>query len=113
MSVECRLASDEARVEGSSENYFRLAPLAWNAFRRVRREPIDDAFHARLEIPRNREVEHARALRAAVLEVVHGPPGCEDEGAARRVDPAAVEQEAHRPLDDVEDVVLLVAVSAR
>src|SRR5262245_42988226 len=60
--------------------------------------------HRRLERTRV-EVEDAGAGVAAVLEVVDDAAGDQHEGAARGVDPAVAEAEAHRALEHVEDVV--------
>ena len=43
--------------------------------RRVVAEPVDDARHVRFEVAGMRDVQHAGASRAAVLEVVGRPPG--------------------------------------
>src|SRR5262249_1311964 len=52
-------------------------------------------------------------IRAAILEIVRHPAGCEHERPARSVDPAIAEQDAHGSFDHVEDVVFFVRVSPR
>ena len=53
------------------------------------------------------------ALRGPVLEVVRHAAGREDERPRWGVNPAIAQQDAHGPLDHVEDVVLVVGVRAR
>ena len=93
----------------------------WLASRRVRRagggggaraEPLGDPLHVRLEVAGHRDVERARPLGGAVLEVVCAASGRDHQRPLRGVDPRAAQEEAHRPLDHEEDVVFLVAVGA-
>src|ERR671911_300857 len=80
--------------------------LAW----RVVGEPLDDGRHVLLEGSRSGEVQDARALGAAVLEVVGHAARYQDERALGRVDPAVADLEGHGPVDDVEHVVLGMGV---
>src|SRR5262245_29083184 len=80
---------------------------------RMLREPAHDVRHLLLEAPGYGDVEDARALRGPVLEVVRHAAGREDERPRWGVDPAIAHQDAHGPLDHVEDVVLVVGVRAR
>src|SRR5262249_41755753 len=80
---------------------------------RMLREPPHDVRHFLLEAPGYGDVEDARALRGPVLEGVRHAAGHEDERPRWGVDPAIAQQDAHGPLDHVEDVVLVVGVCAR
>src|SRR5690606_18449323 len=80
--------------------------------RRMSPEPGADGRHLVLESARHRDVQNAGAHETAVLEVVGRPAGHQHERAGLGIDPLAVDEEAHRALDHVEDVVLLVGVGA-
>lgn len=82
------------------------------AARRMLYEPLRDARHGRLERPRNRDVQYARPPVAAVLEVMFHPSGCHHEGSLGRIDPSVAHEEAHGPLDHVEDIVLRMGMRA-
>src|SRR5215510_2363677 len=79
---------------------------------RVVVEPRDDARHVLLKAPGDGTVQRTGPSFTAIFEVVRDAGRDEDEGALRRVEPLAVDQEAHRALDDVEHVVFRVGVSA-
>src|SRR5262245_7765768 len=79
---------------------------------RVVGEPRNDARHVLLKAPRDGKVQRTGPGFTAIFEVVRDAGRDEDEGALRGVEPLAVDQEAHRALDDVKHVVFRVGVSA-
>lgn len=80
---------------------------------RIRGEPLDDAGHAWFEASRNGDVQDAGPNGPAVLEVVDHSGGHQDEGSAFGMDPVFPDQEAHRAVEHVEEVVFLVRVGSR
>jgi len=73
-------------------------------------KPFHDARHVWLERTWYGEVQQSGSNVAAILEVMSDAAGHEHEGASIGVSPFLPYEEAHRPFDDVEDVVFRVRV---
>src|SRR5262245_24691960 len=80
---------------------------------RVLGKPFSDGWHAFFEAPWDGEIQRARPLRGSILEIMSRARWHEHERAPGRIDPAIVDQKAHRSLDDVEDVVFVVRMRSR
>src|ERR671919_18175 len=77
----------------------------------LRGEPVDDRRHHRFEASRHEHVERAGTAPAPVLEVVRDSRWDTQERTARSIEPPLVDEEAHRALNDVEDLhVVLVGM---
>jgi len=80
---------------------------------RVLDEPLGDIGHVGFETARKGQIEPARPFIRAVFKVMGDASRDEHKGALAGVMPGGVDEEAHRPFEDIEGVVLLVRMGAR
>ena len=81
-------------------------------FGRILGEPLDDAWHVRLERTRNGKTKNPGPDVTSILEVVSDAARYKHERASGGVYPFFSHTQAHRAVDDIEDVILRVRMCA-
>jgi hypothetical protein len=79
----------------------------------IRCKPLHDARHGQLKAPWDIQTDESATIAPAILEIVRRAARNERIRTPRCMGPRTINDDAHRPLDNVEDMILRVGVGSR
>jgi hypothetical protein len=88
--------------------HLAVLPMSHGITRWISGKPFRNASHLLLESGTVVETEDSRAVSSAVFERVYRPTGDEDERTFGRFEPLIVDLDAHRPIDDVPGMIVIM-----